>query len=182
MVATASKKNHDLMRRLGASRVFEYTSATAVADIASAVAGESVAGIFAVGTGSAEKAVAIAAATGTKRVMMASPPVSFESIPRRPGLSVKFLRVMARLVASNAVLQARCARHGIRARFVWGSTLMNNEVGPMLWERFLPGALAEGRYLALPEPQVVGSGLEQLQPALDLLRAGVSARKLVVTL
>ncbi len=59
---------------------------------------------------------------------------------------------------------------------------MHDEVGPMLWERFLPAALADGRYVAAPAAEVVGSGLEAIQPAMDRLRAGVSARKLVVAL
>jgi hypothetical protein len=59
---------------------------------------------------------------------------------------------------------------------------MNNDVGPMLWKDFLPDALAEGRYVATPEPQVVGSGLEHVQQALDTLRRGVSAGKIVVRL
>jgi len=79
-------------------------------------------------------------------------------------------------------LQARCLVHGIRAKFVWGSSLMTNEVGPMLWSDFLPAALADGRYQAAPTAEVVGVGLEQVQPALDTLRRGVSARKLVVSL
>lgn len=52
----------------------------------------------------------------------------------------------------------------------------------MLWEDYLPNALAEGRYVATPVPEVVGTGLDRVQPALDRLREGVSARKLVVRL
>lgn len=59
---------------------------------------------------------------------------------------------------------------------------MNNEVGPMLWEHYVPAALADGRHVPAPEPVVVGEGLAQVQTALDALRDGVSARKLVVCL
>ena len=86
------------------------------------------------------------------------------------------------IASRMGVLQLRCLRHGIRARFVWGSSLMNNEVGPMLWGEFLPRALAEGTYAATPRAEVVGSGLESIQPALDALRRGASATKFVVTL
>jgi hypothetical protein len=79
-------------------------------------------------------------------------------------------------------LMLRARVHGIRASFIWGSALMHDEVGPMLWERFLPDALAEGRYVAAPQAEVAGTGLEAIQPAMDRLRQGVSARKLVVTL
>ncbi len=182
VVATASPHNHDRARRLGASRVFDYASPTVVQDITAALRGIPVAGVLAVGTGSAEPSAAVAIGTGAKRVCLASPSVSFDALPRRSGANVELVRVITRLVRSNVVLQVRCRMRGIRASSVWGSTLMNNEVGPMLWENFLPAALAEGRYSAAPEPQVVGSGLEDLQQALDTLHRGVSARKLVVSL
>lgn len=182
VVATASPLNHNRARRLGASRVFDYASPTVVQDITAALHGTPVAGVLAVGTGSAEPSVAVAAATGATRVCLASPSVSFGNLPRRSGANVQLGKVVTRLVLSNVALQVRCRVRGIRARFVWGSSLMNNEVGPMLWEDFLPTALAEGRYKSTPEAQVVGSGLEHLQPALDTLHRGVSARKLVVRL
>ncbi|RFA18992.1 zinc-binding alcohol dehydrogenase family protein [Subtercola boreus] len=182
VISTASPRNHERVRHLGASDVFDYASPTVVRDIAALLAGIPVAGVLAVGTGSAEPAVAIAVATGAKRVALASPSVSLESLPRRRGLSLALVKSGLGLVGGNTALQARCRVHGIRARFVWGSSLMNNEVGPMLWERFLPAALAEGRYAAAPEPRVIGEGLDQVQVAIDTLRRGVSAQKLVVML
>lgn len=179
VVATASAHNHQRLRELGATAAFEYAQ---LPQLISSLRGKQVAGIIALGTGSASKALSIAIATGARRIAMASPPVSFTDLPQRPGFSVPLARTMARLVASQTVLQVRAARHRIRARFVWGSTLMTNEVGPMLWEQYLPAALAEGRYIAAPTAEIVGSGLEQVQAALDALHRGVSARKLVVTL
>ncbi|MET0989451.1 MAG: zinc-binding alcohol dehydrogenase family protein [Glaciihabitans sp.] len=182
VVTTASPSNHDRMRALGADHVFDYRSAAVVKDVTEALRGLPVAGILAVGTGSAEPSVRIAAATGAKRVSMASPAVSFTDLPRRAGIGRRYLQVMGKLVTSNVRLQAFCLTHGIRARFVWGSSLMDNKVGPMLWERFLPAALAEGRYIAAPSPDVVGTGLGEVQLALDALGRGVSARKLIVLL
>lgn len=52
----------------------------------------------------------------------------------------------------------------------------------LVYRDFLPAALADGRYRAVPEPQVVGTGLGAVQTALDVPAAGVSARKVVVTL
>jgi NADPH:quinone reductase-like Zn-dependent oxidoreductase len=179
VITTASPHNHERMRRLGAAHAFDYASPTVVADLVAAVSGRPVAGVLAVGTGSADRSVRIAAATGSRRVALASPSVSFASIR---GVNARFVRVMATLVAGNVALQARCLVHGIRAKFVWGSSLMTNEVGPMLWADYLPAALADGRYQLAPAAEVVGVGLDQVQPALDALRRGVSARKLVVSL
>lgn len=182
VATTASPHNHRRMRELGAEIVLDYRSPTVVADMITALGTSQVAGILAVGTGSAEPSVAIAAATGVKRVALASPSVSFNSLPRRAGPSVAFARTISRLVAANVALQIRARRHGIRARYVWGSSLMGNEVGPMLWRAYLPSALAEGDHVCFPAPDVVGHGLESVQIALDRLRSGVSARKLVVRL
>jgi hypothetical protein len=180
VIAMASPSNFELLQRLGAARVFDRSSTTVIADIAAAAT--DVAGVFAVGTGSAEPAVAVAIATGAKRVSLASPSVKLASLPRRPGFSRALVGIGLGMVTGNVALQINARAHGIRAKYVWGSTLMDNEVGPMLFEHFLPAALAAGAYIAAPPPEVVGTGLEGIQVALDRLRVGVSARKLVVTL
>ncbi len=180
VVSTASPRNHDRARRLGATEVFDYASPTVVEDIAAFLAGRPVAGVLAVGIGSAEPSVAVAIATGAKRVAMTSPSVSFETVPRRRGMKVELVSVVARLVGANVALQVRCRVRGIRAGFVWGSSIMTDEVGAMLWEGYLPAALADGSHVSSPVAEVVGTGLEHVQTALDSLRRGVSARKLVV--
>ncbi|MCS5732828.1 zinc-binding alcohol dehydrogenase family protein [Herbiconiux daphne] len=182
VVTTASPRNHDRLRELGADLAIDYRSPRALADVVSAVGGADVAGVLAVGRGSAEPSVAVAAATGARRVALASPSVSFGALPRRAGPSAAFVRTMTALVARNIALQVSARRAGVRARYVWGSSLMTNDVGPMLWRDYLPAALAEGRHVCAPTAEVVGDGLESVQPALDRLRAGVSARKLVVRL
>ena len=179
VISTASPRNHDLLRRLGADQVFDYRSDDAVSSVVAALEGKDVAGVLAIGTGSAEPCVAIAAATGARRVSLTSPSVSLQGAPRRAGALVP---LVARLVARTGALQIRSRVRGIRAAFVWGSALMNDQVGPMLWEQFLPGALAEGRYTVSPEAEVVGEGLEHVQSALNRLSTGVAAKKLVITL
>ena len=51
-----------------------------------------------------------------------------------------------------------------------------------VWENFVTEALESGQLKCLPEPVVVGKGLESLQTALDKVRAGMSAQKAVVEL
>jgi hypothetical protein len=79
-------------------------------------------------------------------------------------------------------LQIAARRRGVRTKFVFGSDLKKNEVGPAIFADFLPAALAEGRYQPLPRASVVGGSLSDLQAAMDRQRQGVSATKLVVTL
>lgn len=182
VVTTASARHHDAMRALGAEAVFDYHDDDVVSSVVAATQGVRVVGVVAIAVGSAEPCVEIAATTGARRVALTSPSVSFYDQPRRPGLAWSRVRLMARLVWSNVALQARCLRHGVRARFVWGSAIATSGVGPAVWTGYLPDALADGRHQLVPQARVVGSDLNAVQGALDVLRGGVSAEKVVVTL
>ena len=70
----------------------------------------------------------------------------------------------------------------VEAAAIAGTSLRDDEVGPMIYRDFLPAALASGRYVAAPPPKVVCRGLEAFQHAVDAQRAGVSGSKLVVDL
>jgi hypothetical protein len=65
---------------------------------------------------------------------------------------------------------------------VWGGSLIDNEVGSLMYVDFLPKALAAGRYVASPDPQIVGKGLETVQVGFELQKKGMSAKKVVVAL
>lgn len=182
VITTASPANHDRMRALGAEAVFDYRSPDVVRAIVEAVRGSVVAGVVAIAVGSAEPCVAIAALTRARRVALTSPSVSFYDQPRRGGLSWQRSRLLARLVLSNVALQARCAVSGVRARFVWGSSIATSPVGPALWAGYLPAALAGDEHRPVPQPRVIGSDLAAAQLGLDLMRQGVSAEKLVIAL
>jgi hypothetical protein len=56
------------------------------------------------------------------------------------------------------------------------------EVGNEIWRKYVPEALSKGQLLAKPEPFVIKGGLHQVQEALDTLKGGVSAAKVVVEL
>ncbi len=179
VITTASPRNFDYVRKLGASQVFDYNSKTVVKDVISALNGKTLAGALAIGQGSSEVCVDIVGACkGRKFVSLASSSVSIESFPLRRQLPLLILR----FVSSNVSLQVRCRAKSVKTKFIFGSTLMDNEVSKLIYEDFLPSALAEGRYAAVPEPSVVGAGLNSLQAALDVQRKGVSARKVVVSL
>ena len=70
----------------------------------------------------------------------------------------------------------------VDAGHIFGTSLKDDEVGPMIYRDFLPLALASHAYAAMPPARVVGQGLEDLQSALQMLKAGVSAAKIVVAL
>lgn len=175
VLATASPRNAPYVESLGARQVFDYRSPTVVADLIAALRGATLAGALAVGTGSAEPCVEIVgASTGRRFVALTSPSVAMEKA-MTPALAMRFL-------ASNVALQLKARRARVRVKYVWGADLKDNEVGPAIFENFLPGALAGGSFIPSPPPVVVGHGLESIQLAFEAHRRGVSAAKVVVTL
>ncbi|CRG89160.1 oxidoreductase, zinc-binding dehydrogenase family superfamily [Talaromyces islandicus] len=66
----------------------------------------------------------------------------------------------------------------VKAGMIFG---VNDVVTPA-WRDFVTPALRDGKLQCLPQPVIVGKGLQHIQDALDKCRAGVSATKLVVEL
>lgn len=80
----------------------------------------------------------------------------------------------------NMWIKSRTKR--VNTKFIFGSELMTNEVSRVIYEDYLPAALARGKFVVAPEPHVVGKGLSCIQEAMDLHMKGVSAKKVVVSL
>ena len=159
VIATAGPRNLDYVKSLGASDAIDYHSDTAVDEIVALVGEGHVAGIIAIGGGSLGAAIAITRrTTGTKRISSAAPnPLT--------------------------TIRSRLARlRGIQVTAIWGGTLKDNQVGPSIYTEYLPAALANGTHKAAPEAVVVGDGLAAIPAAMEQLRKGVSAKKLVVTI
>lgn len=183
VIATASPRNFDLLKRLGATAVFAYRDRSAVADICAALRGKTVAGAVAIGPGSVQPCIDILGkCKGNRFVAMATPPASFDAVPAGRGHWRKLVAAMTGTVAGNISLALSARRKKVTLKMIWGSTLISNEVGPMIFDKFLPDALADGRYVAAPTVEVVGHGLGAIPVALERQRRGVSATKLVVTL
>ncbi len=180
VVTTASPKNDDYVRALGATRVFDHHSPEVVAEVIAALAGKQVTGALAIGPGSARACSdVVAACQGRRFISMVTPPASFDTPPDG---TAGLLRLLPRTVASVASLAVRNRLRNIGTKSVFGTTLMDNEVCRAVYQDFLPAALAQGRYVAAPPARVAGKGLDAIQPALDLQRNGVSAQKVVVSL
>ncbi|TVY45894.1 Dehydrogenase [Lachnellula subtilissima] len=58
--------------------------------------------------------------------------------------------------------------------------LVDLDIGDAVWRKFLPQALAAGKFQAKPDPEVLEGGLEKVQEGIDILRKGVSAKKIVI--
>ncbi|KFX98301.1 hypothetical protein O988_04403 [Pseudogymnoascus sp. VKM F-3808] len=160
VISTSSPKNFDYVRGLGASAVFDYASPTVTADIIAAFAGKKSAGALAIG--GFDPAVNVG-------VVQACVDVVVKSEGRK-------------FVAMAVQFDPAQVPEGVGAKFIFGSDLKDNEVGPAIFEHFLPKALEEGVFKCATMPLVAGEGLEGIQGAFEVSKKGVSAQKVVVTL
>jgi hypothetical protein len=145
--------------------------------------GRVVAGAIAIGAGATSACIDVLAQSGGNSfIAVATPPASFDDVPSGQGRLVRRVPTIARMLTGSIKLAIKARLKGVRTKFIWGGALFGNEVGPMIYEAFLPAVLAEGHYVAAPAAKVVGHGLKAIPHALDLHLKGVSATKLVVTL
>lgn len=61
-------------------------------------------------------------------------------------------------------------------------SLKEKDVGKAIWGEYVPAALASGQLAAKPDPLILKGGLSRVQDGLDILKAGVSATKVVIEL
>ena len=178
VITTASPKNFDYVKKLGASQVFDYRSKTVVGDLIHAIKDKTVAGALSIGYGAVEACMdVLGQCKGNRFISMASYPIP-EPRPERFVLVQIMFSVLSFTIAS----WFKCRARGIRTKYIFGTSLVNNGVGEAVYVDFLPKALAEGTYVAAPDPEVVGKGLEYIQTGFDLQRKGMCAKKVVVSL
>jgi NADPH:quinone reductase-like Zn-dependent oxidoreductase len=67
---------------------------------------------------------------------------------------------------------------GVKAASIIGI----NDLTHPLWADYFPKALESGKLKCVPEPMVIGKGLESIQKGMDENKKGVSAKKVVVEL
>ncbi|KAH8812162.1 putative alcohol dehydrogenase [Xylogone sp. PMI_703] len=161
--ATASPQHHDYIKKLGATEVFDYHDPKVVETIVAAAkaAGKTITHCFtAVTAGGAA-------------------PLAAKVLAHFTGGSAGPIK----LCTSLAWPENEKLPEGIELTqtlaFVIG--LENKEFGTWLFNEFLGGALESGEYVPSPEPEVVEGGLSGLPAAMAKLKAGVSAKKVMVT-
>ncbi|THV46183.1 hypothetical protein BGAL_0408g00050 [Botrytis galanthina] len=156
VITTASSQNKDFFESLGAQTVIDYKSPKVVEEVANALRGSQIAGVF-------------DAISETR---------SFETV-------LKVLESLNVFPKVASVLPYDKPTEKFSPKYVAAFTIIqepNQYVGEAVWKKFVPEGLANGKLKAKPEPHVVGHGLEDLQKALDIQKKGVSAKKVVVTL
>ncbi|RKL45659.1 hypothetical protein BFJ72_g3204 [Fusarium proliferatum] len=153
VITTASAKNHDYVKSLGADHVFEYKSPQVTKDIASLLTGKKLAGAF--------------DASGSEDGMNSAS----QSIVHAEGLRKL---ICVRSVSSEVA--------GVEAKTILSTSIINTPVAKAVFGDYIPAALEQGKFKAVPEAEVVGKGLEAVQLGINTLAKGVSAKKIVVTL
>ncbi|KAJ6005292.1 Polyketide synthase enoylreductase [Penicillium sp. IBT 35674x] len=152
VLTTASPRNFKSLKELGADMVFDYTAPDVVSHLVHELdARSNCVGIF--------QAAGFAASLG-------------------PVLEIASLVRADVLVVTTMPLQEDVVPDGVRAKMLFGG---NQDVILGLWREFLPKALEDGRYHALPDPLIMDTrGLKGIQEGYDVLKKRVFAKKVVV--
>ncbi|PYH93853.1 zinc-binding oxidoreductase CipB [Aspergillus ellipticus CBS 707.79] len=154
VITTASPKNFQLVKKLGASQVFDYSRPTITEDLVQALQGKTLAGVM-------------------DCIGVSATPICAEVVNRSEGS--KFVATVKGGFATPP--------EGVEVKSVFGTTIKDNAVGKAVYENFLPHAMRVGNFTPAPEALIMGKGLESLQAAVDrYAEGGISAQKLVVTL
>ena len=178
VITTASPRNFDYVKKLGASQVFDYNSNTVVDDVIYAFKGKTTAGALSICQGGAEACLDIVdKCEGNKFVSMASYPVRHP----RPKHFI-FLSTVVYYVSWIIINWIKSRARNIGTKFIFASSLVDNGVGKAVYVDFLDKALTEGKYVAAPDPHVIGKGLEFIQTGFEFQKKGMSAKKVVVSL
>ncbi|KAL3467756.1 chaperonin 10-like protein [Aspergillus heterothallicus] len=158
VLTTCSPHNFDYVKRLGAEKTLDYNAPTVVEDIAAEL-----------DTFSLPCAGIVVAAGDVSTACK----VSLQS------------KHAIRVVSASAVKPGDAPK-GVDAKMIYpdGDDMLGGfkETLAATFGGFLPEALKAGVYQVAPEPEVVSTdGLEGIQGALDMMKKGVSGKKLVVT-
>ncbi|CAG8907196.1 unnamed protein product [Penicillium egyptiacum] len=159
VVSTASPKNFDYVKKLGASHVYDYKGDTVIDDISAAVKGLHLAGGYSIGDGSVDLLAAVLSKhqgpSINKFIALAGGQPGGGNID--PSIELKFILLGPDAAGSGSVVSK-------------------------VYKSYLPDALASGQFVPAPEAVVVGKGLEKIQEAFGIHIQGVSAKKIVVSL
>ncbi|KAK1722648.1 chaperonin 10-like protein [Colletotrichum acutatum] len=155
VVTTASQRNFDKVLELGAEVVLDYHSDTLVHDALKALSGADLVGVYDAISG----------------------PESLEPIS---SILDQIRRCKVTVVLPTEDDYGK--NMDISMMTAYQITQDAEEVQNPVWRNFVPGALKNGQLKPKPDPEVAGKGLESIQAGLDVLKQGVSAKKLVIQL
>lgn len=152
VIAVSGAQNFELARKSGASQVFDRKDPTLIAKIVEAVQSTEL------------DFVGIFDAIST--------PENYE----------QDLAILRKLGGGHLACTHPPPTEGVPSSVKTGMIFAVNDVVAPVFKNFVAPALQSGQLKCLPEPTVVGRGLEFVNEALKMSKAGVNATKLVVEL
>ncbi|PQE15336.1 hypothetical protein CJF30_00011171 [Rutstroemia sp. NJR-2017a BBW] len=154
VVAVASERNHEMVKTLGATVCFDQKDSTLVDRIVDYLRGKDVAGALHVinDDTALESLCEILERSGGKKLIASV----------IPGAEAK-------------------GKNGVQVVTNYATDFSNSDMGKTIWS-WLDQAIETRVIKYMPQSEVVGKGLEDVQKAVDMLAKGVSAKKLVVSI
>lgn len=184
VVTTASPKNFEYLKSLGAALVFDYKNKGLAREMAAALRGRDVVGALAIGSGSSIDCMDVLVQCGGRKfVANCSSPLPLDAVGSRNRITMAtILRLIPAVMRTALKTWWKSRRTGVVARFYDASSMIDNETGRYIFQEYLGKALANGSFRPAPPPKVVGTGLASIQKGFDVQKRGVSASKIVVAL
>ncbi|KAK7224047.1 hypothetical protein V2G26_012050 [Clonostachys chloroleuca] len=111
-----------------------------------------------------------------------SPPVGIFDAISTPDTYVHDLEILSRLGGGHLACTHPPPTENVAENVNAGMIFAVNDIAQPVWEEYVTPALEGGQLKCLPQPEIIGHGLEFIQEGLNRSKAGVSGRKLVITL
>ncbi|KAJ5629596.1 alcohol dehydrogenase [Penicillium herquei] len=165
VVTTASSSNHELVKSLGATHVLDYKDLDVVDRLLSILKpGDYIVDCIATKETQTTCGEILGRIGGGKLLVVNIPEGTF---PENVEPSMGMLVYSYILIVISNFVKVICLP-------------VTPELGHHIWHGFIPEALAAGKYQAKPDPHLIAGGLQSIQDGIDLLRKGVSAKKVVI--
>ncbi|KAH7371475.1 zinc-binding oxidoreductase-like protein CipB [Cadophora sp. MPI-SDFR-AT-0126] len=151
VVTTAGKQNYDLVRSLGATHVIDYKTSTVIEDV-------------------------------LKFLKTGDVVMDCISIPATQIICTEIVHKLGGGKLPALRWPEASKYDDVEIMFVNGGdpVLVDLDIGDALWRKYLPQALAAGKFVPKPDPEIIEGGLRKVQEGIDIVRKGVSAKKIVV--
>ena len=152
VIAIAGARNQEFATNLGATEVFDHKDEKVV-----------------------EKVIEAIKSLGNEFVGI------FDAIST-PDTYARDLQILEQLGGGHLAAVHPPPTEGVPSNVKIGMIFAVNDVATPVFKEFVTPALKSGKLKCLPPPTIVGKGLEHVNEALKVSKAGVSATKLVVEL
>ncbi|KAK6062992.1 zinc-binding dehydrogenase [Seiridium cupressi] len=132
VITTCSERNFDMVKSLGATAAYDYRSPTVTEDIKRACQGKKIAGAMTIGAGGAEKCTEVLGSCKGNRF------ISMISFPTPSDPNAGALQRIGTFLLFSVKIGFKKTTLGVRSKFVWSSTIEDNELARRSLRTFSP--------------------------------------------